>query len=128
MPDTAVIYGDRLVVEQILGNLIDNALKYGDASSPVLISVCQSEQVRLGGYFTGFETTISNQIGRAGSPAAEQVFKKYYRADSAKNYPGSGLGLYLVQAFTRFLNGEVAFRIRDNRVEFVVWLPNKKFL
>ena len=128
MPEKALVYGDQLVVDQILGNLIDNALKYGDSSNPVVISVCHSKQVRLGGYLPGFETTISNQIGRAGSPEAEQVFKKYYRADSAKNYPGSGLGLYLVQAFTRFLNGEVAFRIRDNRVEFVVWLPIKKFL
>ncbi len=127
MPDTAVIFGDPLVVEQILGNLVDNSLKYGDLSSPIVISVALSQQVRLGQYYTGFETTISNQIGRAGSPAAEQVFKKYYRADSAKSQPGSGLGLYLVQAFTRFLNGEIVYRVRDNRVEFVVWLPVKKF-
>lgn len=126
-PDAAVIYSNALLIEQVLGNLIDNALKYGKASTVIEVSICLSEHARLGKESEGFEIAISNQIGLAGSPEPGMVFKKYYRAEGSKKQPGSGLGLYLVQAFIRFLNGEIDYRLRDNRVEFLLWLPVKQF-
>ena len=127
IPDVAVIYSNALMIEQVFGNLFDNALKYGKDSSPIEVIIRLSEQERLGKESGGFEITISNQVGLAGLPEPEMVFKKYYRAEGSKSQSGSGLGLYLVQAFIRFLNGEIDYRCRDNRVEFVLWLPVKKF-
>jgi signal transduction histidine kinase len=126
-PDVAEIYGNRLLIEQILGNLFDNALKYGLNSTPIEVSIRFCEQIRFGKSFEGFELTVVNQVEASGFPDPEKLFKKYYRAESSKSKPGSGLGLYLVQSFVRFLNGEIACNLRNNRVEFVLWLPVKKF-
>ena len=126
-PEFAEIIGNRLLIEQVLGNLFDNALKYSLDSTLIEVSICFVEQPRLGKAWGGFELIVSNQVGAAGFPDPEKLFKKYYRAESSKNKPGSGLGLYLAQSFIRFLDGEIVYRLHNNRVEFVLWLPIKKF-
>jgi signal transduction histidine kinase len=52
------------------------------------------------------------------------LFKKYYRADSARRHSGSGLGLYLVANFVRLLGGAVRYERQELSVRFIVWLPN----
>ena len=126
-PEFAEIIGNRLLIEQVLGNLFDNALKYSLDSTLIEVSIRFVEQPRLGKSCGGFELIVSNQVGASGFPDPEKLFKKYYRAESSKNKPGSGLGLYLVQSFMRFLDGEIVYRLRNNSVEFVIWLPVKKF-
>ena len=70
------------------------------------------------------ENEVGKGPGSAGFPDQKELFKKYYRADSARKHSGSGLGLYLVANFMRLLGGEVRYEPLENSVRFSVWLPN----
>lgn len=105
---------DAHLLRIIVTNLVDNALKYGKANTPIELSLGTS----------GAQTClrISNQIGSAGAPDPDQVFEKYYRAPKAFQITGSGLGLYITKELARLLGGEVLYRPTSNRVSFEVYL------
>ena len=118
-----VVHTDWQIFRSVLSNLIDNALKYSPAGSAVTIELRSASS----GQQQGCEVSISNEAGRvpeaAGLPDPDQLFKKYYRAEGAHKYSGSGLGLYLVANFMRLLGGTVRYEASDERVRFTVWLP-----
>jgi signal transduction histidine kinase len=41
------------------------------------------------------EFQIKNQIGKVGPPQVDKIFSRYYRAEEAQGYSGTGLGLWL---------------------------------
>ncbi len=118
------VHSDWQIFKSVVSNLIDNALKYSAPGS--IIQVRAQQSARDGK--TGCEIVVENEVGRgpgsAGFPDREELFKKYYRADSARKHSGSGLGLYLVANFMRLLGGEVRYEALENSVRFSVWLPN----
>ena len=118
------IASNRSMVEQMVGNLIDNALKYGAKTSPITIRVQPSIRTQLEQEQSGVSISIANEVGCAGQPDRNMIFKKYYRAEAAKSRAGTGVGLYLVQQFARFLGGAIQYRPTQTSVEFVLWLPN----
>ena len=79
---------DRIRIEQLVTNLVANALKYG-RGKPVLVSV-------EGGAASAVLTVRDHGPG---FPAGEldKVFDRFWRADEARATPGSGLGLAIVQ-------------------------------
>lgn len=103
----------------IVANLLDNALKYGDALSPVEVSM--REQDRQG--LRGLKVEVANLPGKSGMPDAEQLFQKYYRDPKARKETGSGLGLFLVEGLARLMDGHVEYTPTDNRIRFSLWVP-----
>jgi signal transduction histidine kinase len=80
-------------IRQVLVNLLSNALKYSLEGSTVTVSVAADEQ--------GATVRVRDEgIGLDGTELA-QLFRRGYRAESARNVTGGGLGLY-------FSNGIVA--------------------
>ena len=118
------VHSDWQIFKSVVSNLIDNALKYSAPGSIVQVRALASERDGKG----GCEIIVENEVGRgpgsAGFPDRDELFKKYYRADSARKHSGSGLGLYLVANFMRLLGGEVRCEPMENSVRFSVWLPN----
>lgn len=105
----------------MLRNLVHNALNYSPPGSAVDVVLAEQDD--------GFAVTVRNLVGRAGAPDAEQLFGKYYRADTAKHLTGTGLGLYWVRRVAEVLGGTVRYRTeRDDggvdNVVFELWLPN----
>lgn len=111
----AVVHTDSELLAICLANLIDNALKYSPADSPIYVGI-QPDQA-------GVAITVRNTIGPAGVPDAQQVFTKYYRSPSALSKSGSGLGLYLTRHLAKLLGGQVTHRADGEHVEFRLWLP-----
>ena len=116
---TVEIHSDPNLVRRIVVNLIDNALKYGDADSTVKIllseaTVGEVRVVRLG---------VKSKIGPIGAPDPTKVFEKYYRAPHAHVRTGSGLGLYLVRHLAQLLGGSVEYHPQPEHVLFVLTLP-----
>ena len=105
----------------MLRNLVHNALNYSPPGSAVDVVLAEQDD--------GFAVTVRNLVGRAGAPDAEQLFGKYYRADTAKHLTGTGLGLYWVRRVAEMLGGTVRYRSErgdggvDN-VVFELWLPS----
>jgi signal transduction histidine kinase len=92
---------DRPRVEQVLDNLIENALKYGaDGPPPELRVVSQQDETRV--------SVIDHGIG---IPAAERdrIFERFFRASNAQSITdtGLGLGLYICRRIVEEHGGRI---------------------
>ena len=108
--------GDRDRVQQVLVNLLDNAVKYGD--SPVKVHAYRTDGV--------IRICVADN-GR-GIALAEQprIFEKFYRGDPqlARSPGGTGLGLYISRELTRRMGGSLELSSEPGAgATFVVELP-----
>jgi signal transduction histidine kinase len=94
------VTSDRLTIEQLIGNLVDNAVKYLDPGRPGVIRV---EGVDLGDRVA--VRVIDNGRGVA-ERDLERIFELFRRAGK-QDRPGEGLGLAFVRNGARRLGGDV---------------------
>jgi signal transduction histidine kinase len=95
------VYADAHRLKQVLVNLVENAVKYSTADTPVLIKLEQRHQ-----------RAILQVCDRGpGIPLKHQsrIFERFYRMDEARNRSsgGTGLGLALVKTFVEGMGGTV---------------------
>ena len=114
-----VFKSDQQIMSVILSNLIDNACKYSPADTQVSVHAATQEE----GGQTHIVISIENQPAHDDFPDADKLFSKYYRSQNAHRVTGSGLGLYLVDQFTRMLGGTVEYRPVNGKVRFLLSLP-----
>lgn len=93
------VLGDPVRLRQILGNLVDNAIKYGPDGGRVAV-----ESGNDGSY--GF-VTVSDQGPGVSAEERERIFERLYRGDRSRGSRGLGLGLSLVKALTEAQNGRI---------------------
>ncbi len=103
-PDLPRIVADRLAIEQIFGNLLDNALKYLDPSRPGQIAVTARAVGTRGICFS----VTDNGRGIAARDHA-RVFE-LFRRSGAQDRPGEGIGLAHVKALVRSFGGRIEVR------------------
>ncbi len=100
-PGLPLVLADRDRVAEVLTNLLDNADKYSPPGSPLAVEV-RADQV---------EVTLAVRDTGRGLPAGslEQVFEKFYRADSSDSQPayGYGLGLYVCRRLIEAHGGRI---------------------
>ena len=82
---------DPVFFRSILENLITNALKYSETNSKVFLFVINN----ISAADDKIEFQIKNKIGKVGPPHIDKIFTRYYRAEEAQGYSGTGLGLWL---------------------------------
>src|SRR6186997_2755234 len=114
LPD---IVSDRLAMEQIFSNLIDNALKYLKPGVPGEIHV--RGRTKLG--FAIFEVADN---GRGIDPRDHQRIFDLFRRAGTQDKPGQGIGLAHVRALVRRLGGTMSVSSElDRGSTFTVTLP-----
>lgn len=113
------VESDRHMVNVVLSNLVENAIKYAPGETPIRLSCRETDR---GGTRCAV-VAVENQAGRAEAPDPARVFDKFYRAPGARSAPGSGLGLYVVAGVTELLGGRIACTVGDGSVRFEFWLP-----
>ncbi len=110
---------DAQLIGIVLGNLVDNALKYGAIDGTVNVSATRKDiQGRR-----GISIEVINTLGNSALPEQKQLFQKYYRAPGAHGHAGSGLGLYIAAGFAKKLGGKLLYHPMQNEVKFDLWLP-----
>lgn len=106
-PQGLWVKGDRQLLAQALGNLIDNALKYGAGADGAVA-------VALTGAVEGNHVVlIVADHGPGIAPEnRERVVERFVRLDDSRSKPGNGLGLALVASVVKLHGG--ALRLDDN--------------
>ena len=96
-----IVYGDAHLLRQLVGNLVDNAIKFTERGS-VEVSIGQNGE-------SAWIEVADSGPGIADSERAH-IFDRFYRADKARSreVPGTGLGLAIVRSIARVHGGEAA--------------------
>ena len=118
--DIPEVLTDRQYLRIILGNLLDNALRYSDGRTPVDLQLMPAEGPDGA---LGVAVTVSNRPGLAAWPEPSKVFQKYYRSTGAQSQSGTGLGLFLVSSLANRIGAYCRYAPDEKRVRFVLWLP-----
>jgi two-component system phosphate regulon sensor histidine kinase PhoR len=102
IPDDVFVQGDRTRLEQILYNLIDNAVKFNRPGGSVTVTTEEKEgHVAISVSDTGMGIEASD---------LPRVFERLYRGDKSRSRKteGTGLGLAIVKHLVRAHGGEVS--------------------
>lgn len=109
---------DRLRLEQIVDNLLANAVKYG-RGQPIDVHVESDGGVAR-------VVIVDRGLGIAPSDQA-RIFERFERAVSSRHYGGLGLGLWIVRQIVEAHGGKIRVRSTpDEGAEFTVDLPLRK--
>ncbi|RZA02244.1 MAG: HAMP domain-containing histidine kinase [Proteobacteria bacterium] len=106
---------DSLRVEQVISNLLDNALKYGDGKPVSLDAVRSRDQVSL---------RVLDQGAGIAAEFQDRIFEPYERALSPESITGLGMGLYITRQILNAHGGSVSVQSAPQRgSEFRVSFP-----
>ena len=85
------IRGDHAKLEQVITNLLDNAIKFTSPGGRITITIQQDEQF--------LKTSIKDTGIGIPSEKQSRIFERFYRIDqaSSSNGKGTGLGLYIAK-------------------------------
>jgi signal transduction histidine kinase len=108
---------DVALLEIILNNLLDNALKYSHDHAGIALNIKQESRFAR----AGLVFSVSNPPGPVGFPDRDRLFEKYYRAPRAHIRTGSGLGLYVARSFATNLGGTLTYHPTSDAVCFRLW-------
>ena len=103
-PDLPLVPLDPLLIEQVLINLLDNAIKYTPAGSPIEISAsAEDREVRV---------AVADR-GPGVAPGEDPlVFEKFYRGQEAGGCSGAGLGLAIARGMVEAHGGRITVGTR----------------
>jgi signal transduction histidine kinase len=115
-PTRLPIHGDRELIQQAVANLVDNAVKFSRPGDAVRISAAVSPD--------GVEISVADQ--GPGIPEADlvRVTERFFRGEIARNTPGSGLGLALVQAVALLHGGSLRMADAGPGLAAIIALPS----
>jgi signal transduction histidine kinase len=114
-PEALPADGDEFRIEQVVTNLLTNALRYGEGK-PIEVTVAQEDG----------EARVSVRDHGRGIAAEDQarIFGQFERAGDAAQVPGLGLGLYISQQIAQAHGGRITVRSAPGKgAEFTLWLP-----
>jgi two-component system phosphate regulon sensor histidine kinase PhoR len=119
IPSDVMVYADARRLEQMLTNLVDNAIKFNRTGGVVTISLKNGD---------GERDRICVADTGDGIPAEhiERIFERFYRVDRARSREmgGTGLGLAIVKHLARAHGGEVSVQSKVGEGStFVIELP-----
>ena len=113
--DNCLIKGDSDRLEEVLQNILENAIKYGDGRY-VRIKIGEEENYKL------------IQITNSGCSLKEEelphLFDSFYRGSNIEKKDGSGLGLYIAKTLMKMMDGDVFAKINND--EFIAVTVVKK--
>ncbi len=117
LPDNLpLLWIDAVLIEQVLTNLIENAVKYTPAGSPIDIS---AELLP-----TALKITVSDYGLGIAKGMEEKIFDKFYRLESETQQNGVGVGLTLCRTIIETHGGTIhAVNCPEKGASFIIHLP-----
>ncbi|MFM7023599.1 MAG: sensor histidine kinase [Flavobacteriales bacterium] len=101
-----MMMGDEIGLSSIIVNLLENAAKYSDAGSEIIITLKNKENQIL--------LSISDEGEGIPDVEKKNIFQKFYRIgnENTRKNKGTGLGLFIVKNLVELHNGSI--EVRDN--------------
>ena len=119
--DGIPIFGEQRSMEQLMGLLLDNAMKYSAPKSVIFFSLSQDRKIRL---------LVENACTKEALPEGnlDRLFDRFYRGDASRTGTGSfGIGLSAARAICQGHGGTItAERVGEASIRFTVLLPPAK--
>ncbi len=113
--ETVMISADKIKIQRIVANLLDNAIKFTPEGGFVTLDLTTAKGMA--------EIRVSDTGCGIPPQDLENIFKRFYRADSSRTLPGNGLGLSLVHAIVEAHHGKVTVESTEKGSVFTVFLP-----
>ncbi len=98
-PDLPLVQADFVLIEQVLVNLLDNALKYSKSGSEITITAHLYEKQ--------VEITVADRGPEVPEEDLERIFDKFYRLKSPRLVSGTGLGLAICKGIIEAHGGRI---------------------
>ncbi|MEH2414515.1 scytonemin biosynthesis sensor histidine kinase [Nostoc sp.] len=107
---------DKKLLEPILRNLLDNAIKYSSSKMAIELKLyCQNDQVIFQVKDQGIGISVVDQ---------QRIFEPFYRGSNIDSIPGTGLGLSILKTLVDLHHGQVSVESQlDVGTTFTVMLP-----
>jgi heavy metal sensor kinase len=120
VPNKSHLVGDNRMIQRMLSNLLDNAIKYTPSGGKVSVLVSENDERYV--VITVKDTGIGispNDLPR--------IFDRFYRCDQSRSTPGIGLGLSLARTIARAHGGDITITsVLNQGSTFTITLPTLK--
>jgi len=110
-PENLLLKADLNLLTQVLNNIVENALKYGDLKELNLNYRCED-------YYQLLE--IENSGSHIPARELKNIFNSYYRGSNVNSESGFGLGLFISKKIMTALAGDIYAENTEKGVKIVI--------
>jgi hypothetical protein len=111
------VFGDRELVQQAVANLLDNALKFSAPGTVIDLSARLEDHA--------VEIVVADHGPGIAAADRSRAMERFFRAETARNTQGSGLGLALVSAVAQLHNGTLQLADNNPGLRAIICLPTQ---
>jgi PAS domain S-box-containing protein len=114
--DTLTVYLDPEVMHRVMDNLLSNAIKYSPKGTQICVSIRTEDHHVL--------LEVSDQGIGIPERDIKYLFQPFQRGSNAGDFPGTGIGLTIIQKSVELMNGSVSLKSKEGQgTTFVVRFP-----
>jgi signal transduction histidine kinase len=113
------VTADRDLIQQVIYNLLDNAVKFTPEGGTIYLHAKQTDK--------GVRVTIRNSGAGVSNEEISRIFERFYKVDKSRSFDvkGVGLGLYIVKTIINMHDGTIRASSKEGEyTEFSFELPN----
>ncbi|MDF2698825.1 MAG: srrB [Haloplasmataceae bacterium] len=113
-----LVFADKFRIEQVISNIISNAVKYVDQNGLINVTIIDKEKSVRINFFNSGEKIADHELNN--------IWNLFYKLENSKsNITGTGLGLAIVKSIIELHHGLYGVENKINGVEFFVEIPKK---
>ncbi len=119
------VRGDQLRLQQVLINILSNAVKFTPEGGRIFLGVRETEEQHLTGRNYLYYEFVVEDTGMGMEPAfVEKMFQPFERAESVSRIEGTGLGMAITRNLVEMMNGTIAVKSALGQgTRFTVTIP-----
>ena len=113
-----IIEADRDLIQQVIYNLLDNAVKFTPQGGTIKLSAVSNSE--------GTRVAIRNSGAGVSEEEIARIFERFYKVDKSRSFDtkGVGLGLYIVKTIINMHDGEITASSKQGEyTEFAFEIP-----